>query len=86
MSCRCLPGLQSRYLDAAWVEQIREGWPLTLLDMASLEHAETVSLLRHCDGVCLVVRLGHTARRAVAEAGRVISASGGRLLGSVVVG
>ena len=47
---------------------------------------ETVSLLRHCDGVCLVVRLGHTARRAVAEAARVISACGGRLLGSVVVG
>jgi Mrp family chromosome partitioning ATPase len=79
------PGLQSRYLDAAWVEEIRENWPLTLLDMASLEHAETASLLRHCDGVCLVVRLGHTARRAVVEAGRVISTCGGRLLGSVVV-
>jgi Mrp family chromosome partitioning ATPase len=79
------PGLQSRYLDAAWVEQTRENWPLTLLDMASLEYAETVSLLRHCDGVCLVVRLGHTTRRAVIEANRIISASSSRFLGSIVV-
>jgi Mrp family chromosome partitioning ATPase len=80
------PGLQWRYLDAAWVEQVREDWPLAILDLASLEHPETNALLRHCDGVCLVVRLGHTARRAVGEAGRVIAANGGRLWGSIVVG
>jgi Mrp family chromosome partitioning ATPase len=79
------PGFEWQYFDAAWVEQIRETWPLVILDMASLEHAETVSLLGHCDGVCLVVRLGHTSRRAVAEAGRVVSACGGKLMGSVVV-
>ncbi len=42
-------------------------------------------MLRRCDGVYLVVRLGHTARRAVADAVRVIAHSGGRLLGCVVV-
>jgi Mrp family chromosome partitioning ATPase len=80
------PGFEWRYLDAAWVESTRETWSLTLLDLASLEHAETVSLLPHCDGVCVVVRLGHTSRRAVSEAGHVISASGCRLWGTVVVG
>lgn len=80
------PGFEWQYFDAAWVDQVRETWPLVILDMASLEHAETVSLLGHCDGVCLVVRLGHTSRRAVAEAGRVVSACGGKLMGSVVVG
>jgi Mrp family chromosome partitioning ATPase len=80
------PGLEWQYLDAAWIEQLREGWPLVILDLASLEYPETVSVLKHCDGVCLVVRLGHTARRAVREAGRVISAAGGRLWGSIVVG
>jgi Mrp family chromosome partitioning ATPase len=79
------PGLEWRYFDAAWVEQVREDWPLVILDLASLEHPETVALLKYCDGVCLVVRLGHTARRAVGEAGRVITANGGRLWGSIVV-
>ena len=79
------PGLQSHYFNAAWVEETREKWPLTILDMASLEHAETVSLLGCCDGVCLVVRLGHTARRAVAESRQVIAAAGGKLFGTVVV-
>jgi Mrp family chromosome partitioning ATPase len=77
---------ECRGADAAWIEEMRENWPLTLLDMASLEHAETAPVLRHCDGVCLVVRLGHTARRAVSEAARVIAVCGGRLLGCVVVG
>ena len=49
---------QSRGADAAWIEEMRESWPLMILDMASLEHAETAPVLRHCDGVCLVVRLG----------------------------
>ena len=72
--------------DGAWIGPIRQNWPLAILDMASLEHSETAPLLRHCDGVCLVVRLGHTARRAVAEAARVIAANRGLLLGCVVVG
>jgi len=77
---------ECRGADAAWIDEMRESWPLVLLDMASLEHAETAPILRHCDGVFLVVRLGHTARRAVAEAARVIAVCGGRLLGCVVVG
>jgi len=77
---------ECRGADGVWIEQMRDNWPLVLLDMASLEHAETAPLLQYCDGVCLVVRLGHTARRAVAEAARVISICGGRILGCVIVG
>jgi Mrp family chromosome partitioning ATPase len=75
-----------RAADAAWIEELRESWPLVLLDMPSLEHAEAASMLPPCDGVYLVVRLGHTPRRAVAEAARVIALCGGRLLGCVAVG
>jgi Mrp family chromosome partitioning ATPase len=77
---------QSRGADAGWINRMRENWPLTILDMASLRHAETAPVLRHCDGVCLVVRLGHTPRRAVKEAARIISICGGQLLGCMVVG
>jgi Mrp family chromosome partitioning ATPase len=77
---------QSRGADAGWIEGMREGWPLTILDMASLAHRETAPVLRYCDGVCLVVRLGHTPRRAVNEAARIITRCGGQFLGCVVVG
>jgi Mrp family chromosome partitioning ATPase len=77
---------QSRSADARWIEGLRERWPLTLLDMASMAHRDTAPLLRHCDGVCLVVRLGHTPRRAVQEAARIISIYGGPFLGCIVVG
>ncbi len=80
------PQRQGRGGDAGWIEAMRERWPLTILDMASLEYAETAPLLRHCDGVCLVVRLGYTPRRAVKQAARLISVYGGRFLGCVVVG
>jgi Mrp family chromosome partitioning ATPase len=70
---------------AAWIAQLRQGWPLVLVDAPSLEHVEAAAMLRRCDGVYLVVRLGHTARRAIAEAARVVDHSGGRLLGCVVV-
>lgn len=75
-----------RCFDRAWTNSLREKWPLVLFDTASLEHAETTRLLRHCDGVCLVVRLGHTLRRAVTEAARIIASCGDHLLGCVVVG
>jgi Mrp family chromosome partitioning ATPase len=67
-------------------EELREGWSLVLVDAASLVHPEVAPMISDCDGVYLVVRLGHTARRAVADAARAIQAAGGRLLGSVVVG
>jgi len=80
------PQRESPRLDGSWIEEFREGWSLVLLDMASLAHVEVAPLTRYCDGVYLVVRLGHTARRAVAEAARVIRGAGGRLLGCAVVG
>ena len=86
LSFLAAPQRPSQCLDGPWIEELREGWSLVLLDMASLTHAEVAPLARHCDGVYLVVRLGHTARRAVAEAARVIRGAGGRLLGCAVVG
>jgi Mrp family chromosome partitioning ATPase len=77
---------QSCGADAGWISAMRENWPLTILDMTSLQHRETAPVLRHCDGVCLVVRLGHTPRRAVKQATRIISICGGQFLGCVVVG
>ena len=69
-----------------WFEDVRERWRMILLDMPSLQRAEPAQLVRHCDGVYLVVRLGHTARRAVADSCRAIQARGGRMLGNIVVG
>ena len=67
-------------------EELREGWSLVLLDGPSLVHPEAVSMARRCDGAYLVVRLGHTARRAVAEAADVLRTAGAKLLGCIVVG
>ena len=79
-------GSPPRRLDPALDDELRQGWSLVLLDTPSLAHAEAASMAAGCDGVYLVVRLGHTARRAVADAARLIRASGSRLLGCVVVG
>lgn len=78
-------GPQFQGFDRSWIEELREGWSLVLLDAASLTHTEVASMASCCDGVYLVVRLGYTPQRAVAEAARVIRSSGGRLLGCVVV-
>ena len=78
-------GASSPGFDHPWIEELREQWSFVLLDGASLAHAEVAPLASCCDGVYLVVRLGHTPRRAVADAARVIRSSGGRLLGCVVV-
>ncbi|MBN1394856.1 MAG: hypothetical protein JW959_07525 [Pirellulales bacterium] len=73
------------FWDRDWFDDLRQRWPLVLLDGPSLEHAEPAPIMRNCSGVYLVVRTGHTARRAVAQAARAISARGGRLLGSLVI-
>jgi hypothetical protein len=77
--------LPSRGWDRSWIAELREGWSLVLLDLPSLLHPEVASLAECCDGVYLVVRLGHTSRRGVAKAARTIRRSGGRLLGCVVI-
>ncbi|MEN6457656.1 MAG: hypothetical protein ABFC63_01890 [Thermoguttaceae bacterium] len=69
----------------AWIASLRERWQLTLFDCASLEQSETAQTLGHCDGVFVVVRLGHTSRRAVVAASQIIPACGGRLLGCIAV-
>jgi hypothetical protein len=77
---------ECRGAETDWIEDMRDTWPLTILDAGSLQHAETLPLLHCCDGVCLVVRLGHTARRAVVEAARVITQCGAQLFGCVLIG
>jgi Mrp family chromosome partitioning ATPase len=79
-------GRPPRCLDRAWLEELRQGWSLVLLDLASLAYPEVAPLAGCCDGVYLVVRLGYTPRSAVAAATRVIRGAGGRLLGCAVVG
>ncbi|NLF07796.1 MAG: CpsD/CapB family tyrosine-protein kinase [Pirellulaceae bacterium] len=69
-----------------WFEDLRDRWNLVLFDAPSLERAEPSPLMRYCDGVYLVVRLGYTPRRAAAESARAIHARGSRMLGSIVIG
>ena len=80
-----LPTPRSLGVDGRWIEDLRDAWPLVLLDMPSLVHPEVASIARYCDGIYLVVRVGHTARRAVTQAARVIRGFGVRFLGCVVV-
>jgi Mrp family chromosome partitioning ATPase len=83
---RSAQGLPSHGFDPSTNEELRAGWSLVLVDTPSLAHPEVAPMMQRCDGVYLVVRLGHTARRAVVEAARVIRLNGGRLLGCVAVG
>jgi Mrp family chromosome partitioning ATPase len=76
----------SRGFDPTANEELRDGWSLVLVDTPSLAHPEVAPMVQRCDGVYLVVRLGYTARRAVADAARLIRAHGGHLLGCVAVG
>jgi Mrp family chromosome partitioning ATPase len=65
--------------------EIRRHYRLVLVDAASLLYAETAPLAAACDATYLVVRLGSTARRAVAEAAAAIRQCQGCLRGSIVV-
>ncbi len=65
--------------------ELSDHYPLVLLDTPSLTHGETAPIGRFCTGVYLVVRLGHTPRRAVREAAAVIRHCHGKLLGSIVL-
>jgi len=67
------------------LKELRADYPWVLIDTASLAHREVASLASSCTGVYLVIRLGQTARRAIAEAARVIGQCRGRLLGAVVI-
>jgi Mrp family chromosome partitioning ATPase len=74
-----------RKFDDSWMDELRERWFLTLLDMPSLENADAVALAGRCDGVYLAVRLGRTPRRSVVQASRAIQYAGGQLLGCLVI-
>lgn len=78
-------GRPSRGFDPSLIDELREGWPLVLLDLPSLANEAARPLVGRCSGVYLAVRLGHTPRSAVARAVRTVRRSGGRLLGCVVI-
>jgi len=70
---------------APLLKELRAEYPWVLIDTASLAHREVAPMARCCTGVYLVVRLGRTARRAIAEAVRVIEDCRGHVLGGVVI-
>jgi Mrp family chromosome partitioning ATPase len=78
-----LPG-RWNLVDALW-QALGNCYRLVLVDTASLAHEEAVQLARHGTGTYLVVRLGHTSRRALRESVEVLQRCGGRLLGCVVI-
>jgi Mrp family chromosome partitioning ATPase len=75
-----LPALQRVLHD------LKSRYPLVLLDSPSLSYPLVASMGECCDGVCLVVRPGHTARRAIRKAANLIAAAGGQFLGCIVIG
>jgi Mrp family chromosome partitioning ATPase len=66
-------------------EQLKRQYQLVLVDAPTLAHEETASLISHCDGVYLAVRLGYTTPRLVRDAVSVIQQAGGTLLGGIAI-
>lgn len=66
-------------------EQLRCHYQVVLLDGPSAACPETMLLARHCDGVFVVVKLGHTGRRAARHAVSLLQNGGVRLLGCVAL-
>jgi Mrp family chromosome partitioning ATPase len=79
-------GLTDPSIVEAVLNDLKAGYPLVLLDAPSLIYPNVATLGSFCDGICLVVRPGHTLRRAVRDAARVIDTTGGRLLGCIAIG
>jgi Mrp family chromosome partitioning ATPase len=67
------------------LNELRQAYPLVVVDAASLAHPETAVLAATCDGVYLVVRLGRDTRSAVSSAVDILAQSGGELWGCVAV-
>jgi Mrp family chromosome partitioning ATPase len=72
-------------ISSSLIEELRETWPLVVLDMPSLAQSNVASLTAACDGVYLVTRLGYTSRRSIAKAAKLLRSSGSRLLGCLVI-
>jgi Mrp family chromosome partitioning ATPase len=68
------------------LENLKREYRLVLVDAASLSRDESIPMVRCCQGVYLVVRLGHSTRRTVRESRKVIAEAGGKLLGCIAVG
>jgi hypothetical protein len=72
-------------IDPSWIDRLREDWPLVLLDVVSLEHADAWPTLEQCDAAYLVVCIGRTKRPAVRRAVSTFRSRGIRLLGCVAL-
>jgi Mrp family chromosome partitioning ATPase len=68
------------------LETLKREYQLVLIDAASLAHVESVPMIRYCQGVYLIVRLGVSSRRVVKEASQIVVQAGGNLLGCIAVG
>lgn len=68
------------------LENLKREYRLVLVDAASLSRDESIPMVHCCEGVYLVVRLGHSTRRTVKESRKVIAEAGGKLLGCIAVG
>lgn len=72
---------------AGLVGELRRERDVVLLDVPSYgEGRESLTLLRSCDGVLLVVHAVHTARNAAREASESLTEAGARLVGVVLNG
>lgn len=70
---------------AELLRELAGHYDLVLVDATSLAHDGAAQLAAACDGTCLVVRLGEVNRRIVRDVVRVLSRSGGRLLGCIAI-
>lgn len=69
---------------ASLLNELRSQYRLVLIDTPSLVHPFAAPMAKHCEGVYLVVQLGHTSRQAVRQAVKVLEGNGGVLLGGIV--
>jgi hypothetical protein len=73
--------------NARWsspLEEMRRAYQFVLVDASAAENSTAQALAPLADGVFLVIRLGHTGRRAAGKAAKALRQAGGRLLGCVL--
>ncbi len=69
---------------ASLLNELRSQYRLILIDAVSLVHPFAAPMARHCEGVYLVVQLGHTSRQAIRQAVKVLERNDAMLLGGIV--
>lgn len=69
---------------AALLKDLRSRYRLVLLDTPSLHHPFAALMAMHCQGAYLLARLGHTDRREIRQAVRLLESHEANLLGCIV--